>query len=159
MTAKLPQSSSSWACYLVFKDRAVVTLTAFCYRCRFSAGSPQQPGAILLFEAVRLVNFALPLSSSSLQNPPSGFVLPFRGGARLLLRPRAPCQPVSVFSSTTAYRHLYFRPSSVQRRTASRLSSVGGAASTSSPRPPSTATGDLFKLSVPSSYFPVRLFR
>jgi len=120
-------------------------LHGLCYSPAFSAPVPLQPrGRFFYFNLGSLsTSTSLPFpASSSLKNPPSGFVLPFRGGARLLPRRRSPCQPVSVFCSTTVYRHLISGRFSVQRRTASLLPSVGGAASTSAPHPPSTATGD-----------------
>jgi hypothetical protein len=82
---------------LDFKDRAACTHSRLLLPFRLPAGSPSTSGALLLFNSVELVNFDfVPLSaSSSLKNPPSGFVLPLRGGARLLPLCRAPCQPVS----------------------------------------------------------------
>ena len=146
---------------MVFKDRAAcLTSRLVLPSGLLCAGPPSTSGALLLFQPPELVNFdfASAFSSpSSLLNPPSGFVLPFRGGARLLPLLRLPRQPVSVFCSTTVYRYLISGRFSVQRRTASLLPSGGGAASTSSPRPPSTATGDLFNLSVPSRHFRAEL--
>ncbi len=146
---------------MVFKDRAACLAFTACATLRPSLR--RFPfnirGRFFYFNPRTLsTSTSFPLSaSSSLQNPPSGFVLPFRGGARLLPHRLLPRQPVSVFCSTTVYRHLISGRFSVQRRTASLLPSGGGAASTSSPRPPSSATGDLFNLSDPSRHFRAEL--
>jgi hypothetical protein len=104
--------------------------------------SPSTAGAILLFEPPGLVNFRPSAPSSVGQNPPSGFVRPFRGGARLLLHCRVPRQPVlairptdhhipgDLFNLSGPSAHFWTVPMNRPSR--------GGAASTSSPRYVST---------------------
>jgi hypothetical protein len=147
LTAKLPQSSSSWACYLVFKDRAASLLFGFVLPSPISQPvSPSTTGALLLFEPSGLVNFALRLPSPFVQNPPSGFVLPVlgRGAASTSLpRPastgfgdpfsRPPC-PGDLFNLSDPSAHFRTVPMNCPDR--------GGAASTSLPRCVSTGFVD-----------------
>ncbi len=59
LTAKLPQSSSSWACYLVFKDRAACSASRLVLPSSAFADSLVFRGALLLFEPAELVNCLL----------------------------------------------------------------------------------------------------
>jgi hypothetical protein len=138
LTAKRPQSSSSWACYLVFKDRAACSALRLPVSVPIPIGSPSISGAHLLFHASGPVNFRPSASSSSGGTPRRRFVLPIsrRGAAST-----SPPHPAST-GFGDSFNHLppppHFRPFFVQRRTASRLPSGGDAASTSSPRRVST---------------------
>ena len=148
MTAKLPQSSTSWACYLVFKDRAVVLLPAFCYRRRFSSVPCSTAGAILLFEASGLVNFALPPRPRLFRTRPVASFFRFEEGRGFYFASAPPVNrfrclvqpPTTATSFPAAFRSALNRFPSLVRR---------GAASTFFAAPPSTATGDLFNLSGP----------
>jgi hypothetical protein len=143
LTAKLPQSSSSWACYLVFKDRAVVLPHGFVLPSPIPIGSPFNCRGRFFYSTPRgLSTSALRLFSPSVRNPPTGFVRPvsWRGAASTSLpRPAStgfgdpsnrPPSPGDLFNFSGPSAHFRTVPMNRPGR--------GGAASTSLPRCVST---------------------
>jgi hypothetical protein len=130
LTAELPQSSTSWACYLVFKDRAACTAFRLCASVADSRRGPTPSWGCIFYLKHRLLSTSVrrlrPLCVPDSVEP---FLLLGRGAASTPSPHPASTGFGDLFnhpSPSTHFRIIFFRR---------------GAASTSLPRPVSTSFG------------------